>query len=320
MCEHAWKFVGTFSGGMADYAVAPPAGCDAPAVLGCSLCGDVLAVRCMSTRESKCKPCAKRYRGTVARVALSGTRGSVAAAEALFVTLTAPGVKRHRNLRTGQWCECTPEDGTDLAEWNGRSGRRWQHLMRQLRRDLGHGVWGRIEYFRASEAQDRGALHFHVLLRRSDGGPLYLDETHLRRLALAFGFGHEVDVSAYEPKHARYVAKYVAKSADAREAVPWKGTRRRSMQSWRGVPYRVREVRFMEHTTVPTYRTWVASRGWGDTIARVRADQAHYAATWAALPDWVIVVRGCQVTHVSDALWIEDDIPRPDRDLAPLLA
>jgi hypothetical protein len=144
-----------------------------------------------------------------------------------------------------------------------------------------------LEYFKAAEVQRRGALHYHVLLRREHGGVLAVSTGALRRLALRHGFGHSVDVQHVQPGHAAYVAKYVGKAADARPDVPWCGKR------WTGGAWVRKDTgeicsrpRREVASYAPTYRTWTASRRWGDSMASIKACQAHYAATVALLPVW----------------------------------
>jgi hypothetical protein len=246
------------------------------------------------------------YRGRVARVAGSGLR---VGRHGLFVTLTAPGSRRHRRP-DGQWCPCTPRDDADLGAWNATLGRRWTEFVQALSRELGadlvtyddagkrHREFG-LAYFAAREVQRRGALHLHVLVRRRDGRPAALTVSQLRALAVAYGFGHAVDVQRLDPdRHVGYVAKYVSKSASDRRRVPW------TAQQWARIPGEIVAktprgyARFSRATgehlgpavpalvCVPRYRTWSASRTWGDTMASVRAAQQHYVMTLERLPDW----------------------------------
>jgi hypothetical protein len=263
-------------------------GCDDPHVLICSGCSRTVLARCGTSRQSRCGPCGTAYRGRVGHVARSGL---VVSRVGLFVTLTAPGAVPHR-LPHGALCPCTPPGGVDLARWNAELSRReradgklvpgrWNELVKALRREVGDDA---LAYFRATEVQRRGALHLHVMLRRSDGRPLALDVGAVRRLALRYGFGHAVDVQPVAAGHADYVAKYVSKAANDRQDVPWSGWK---VTGGRWVNRTTGEVCERPRRKVksyhPSYRTWTASRAWGRSMAEVRAAQSHYLATVEAL-------------------------------------
>lgn len=245
--------------------------CDKPLHVVCRDCDFVTRWACSGHRESRCRPCAARYRRRVRTVASSGT-GRAAGFE-YFLTVTAPGAQRHRVGRSGEWCPCTPEGGVDLAAWNASHSRRWNHFRTLLRRELSPDA----EYFRGVEVQQRGALHDHSML----WSPVALRVSRVRELAVRAGFGHSVDLVECRPgskKAAYYVSKYVTKSTDQRHDVPWlpEGTAdtgehlvdvgtgeilRRSPMGY-GAPY----------------RTWSMSRRWGLTMAAVKADARAYAA------------------------------------------
>jgi hypothetical protein len=81
-------------------------------------------------------------------------------------------------------------------------------------------------------------------------------------LAIAAGYGHSIDLQPLERgsrKAALYVSKYVTKSADARDDVPWWGS---------FVDESTGEV--LEGLTDPTFRTWSQSRKWGTSMAAIR--------------------------------------------------
>jgi hypothetical protein len=153
-------------------------------------------------------------------------------------------------MRSGEWCPCTTEDGVDLAVWNATLGKRWNRLCQDLRRFFGEHV----EYFRAVEVQERGALHLHVLIRFRRGRRLRIRQ--VRDLAIKHGFGHSVDISKeLDERGCWYVAKYVSKAASERELVPW-------------VALTTGEVALRA-----PYRCWTASRRWGQTMAALRDEQ-----------------------------------------------
>ena len=173
----------------------------------------------------------------------------------LMLTLTAPGVQVH-HLPNGDPCPCTPPGGVALDEWNAGLGHRWNRFCQDLRRMLGE----QFQYFKAAEVQSRGALHLHVPIRLVVGSTWNLPK--IRRLAIAHGFGHSVDITPIRNEQGlRYVAKYVSKSASMRSSVPW-----------RRIDQASGELRL-----TPTFKTWSASRSWGQTMASVKAEQA----TWA---------------------------------------
>jgi hypothetical protein len=126
-----------------------------------------------------------------------------------------------------------------------------------------------LEYLRAVEVQDRGALHDHALI----WSPVPLLLADVRRIAIAAGFGHSVDLAPIEPgsrRAAYYVGKYVTKACDSRADVPWTAD--------------VVDVATGEITSEDVdgrYRTWSSSRGWGLTMAQVR-ESCRLAARAAA--------------------------------------
>lgn len=281
--------------------------CDDPFRIRCRVCESTLLARCGTSRASKCAPCSVAYVGRVGVVAGSGYRYSPDGT--YFVTLTAPGASAHRVA--GEHCPCTPVGGADLRAWNASCSKRWNRFMTYLRR-----VYGEAAYFRGVEVQRRGALHVHAIIRLPAGSPP-LSASRVRALAIACGFGHQSDVQGVEARHAGYVAKYVAKAADQRTDVPWYGLTRQRGQAvvtaqgeFLGWRFRNGDVRESERrlwpSWSPSYRTWSASRSWGDSMAAVLAAQAHYAAVIAALP--------------ADGLWPEDCVGacpvRPDAILS----
>lgn len=155
-----------------------------------------------------------------------------------------------------------------------------------------------LTYFKAAEVQRRGALHFHVMVKRLDGAPGRLSTSLLRRVAVAHGFGHSVDVQRLEPGHAQYVAKYVAKAADERQDVPWAAqgyerpvnpAHRVHRPSGEVMDRRTGELlgpAVPALVTQASYRTWSKARSWGRSMREVREDQQHHVLTLSALPPW----------------------------------
>lgn len=233
-----------------------PAGLDCESPLRVTLSDDdgrtwAETWRCSNHRESKCRPCATRYRRRVQAVAADGLyrRGGFY----YLLTLTAPGSAAH-SLPSGRRCRCTPAGGVDLARWNADAGRSWNRLLLAVERQY----LVRPRYFRAAEVQERGAIHHHVLVH----SPRKLSVRTLRPLAIAAGYGHEIDLQPLTPgsrKAAFYVSKYVTKSADLRAEVPWWG---------QYVEQGTGEVLYGH--TAATFRTWSQSRSWGSSMASIR--------------------------------------------------
>lgn len=244
---------------------------------------------CHSTRTATCQPCGLDYRDRVRRIA------RVPAGGLLLVTLTAPGQpghkrnvggtlvrstgqngKRHTQRVGGRWerCDCAPDDWSmeALAEWNATMGARWNRFMVDGVRRTDDLWWMQGAYFKAAEAQRRGALHLHVLVRVPDG--LNVTQQMVERLtdeAVHYGFGHVLDVEVVESHRAAgYVAKYVSKGSNDRPAVPWSRV----------------HATFGRLRSRATFRTWTASRDWPNTMRELVAARRHFAALYPLLPAW----------------------------------
>ncbi len=105
--------------------------CQSPLRVVCRDCDHFTEWPCQGHRESKCGPCAARYRRRVRSVAHSGMqrgRGFL-----YLLTLTAPGEREHRYAGGRLVCRCTPAGGVDLAEWNASHSRRWNHFRTRAR-------------------------------------------------------------------------------------------------------------------------------------------------------------------------------------------
>ncbi len=247
--------------------------CESPLQVVCRSCDLRDLWQCQNHRESKCRPCSTRYRRRVRAVAESGLQLH-ASGYRYFLTLTAPGDRQHSYAGGRLICPCTPAGGVDLAEWNATHGKRWNHFRTRMSQ-----LDPSFSYFRGCEVQDgkrkgdggpgRNALHDHSMV--SIDTPL--DLATVRRIAIECGFGHSVDLAPVQPgskREAYYVAKYVTKATDSRDAVPW---------SKEKIDYETGEVTL---STKAAYRTWSKSRSWGTTMAKVRAEGAAYARMKAA--------------------------------------
>lgn len=240
--------------------------CERPGQLVCLGCSAVVAIRCGRSSRNACEPCSITYRRRVRRIFLSGWTDNPSHRLGLL-TLTAPGDRQHTDPN-GDTCPCTPVGGVYLPAWNAEAGKCFNRFMQDLRR-----AFGEVQYCRAAEVQKRGALHFHVLIRTTEqafGTPgtrrLWAsDQSHvgspLRLLAIKHGFGHEVDLQLVRTEGAAgYCAKYVSKSADDRETLPW-------------IDRATGEV----VTGVARYRPWSSSRRWSDvTMLALRLAQAEW--------------------------------------------
>lgn len=239
----------------------PGMDCESPLRVVCRACDHHAAWSCQGHRESKCRPCAARYRRRVRAVAHSGMGRE--AGYLYLLTLTAPGDRAHSYGRGPgrQLCRCTPAGGVDLGEWNATHSRRWNHFRTRVK-----AKYEGLQFFRGVEVQQRGALHDHAMV----WSPVPLDPRWLREVAMDAGFGHELDLAPCVPgskRAAYYVSKYVTKATDARESVPW------------ATDYVDVETGEMSRGDGPgRYRTWSMSREWGATMADVRARAAAYAA------------------------------------------
>jgi hypothetical protein len=231
-------------------------------------CGHEAFWRCDCSSEERCGLCAERQRALLARVVDLGITNRIGAGYTYFLTLNAPGVAPHRRWLQGKGthqrntnpaCECYL-DGQNLAGWNPGESACWNRLRLALARLTD----GSLTFIGAVEVQKRGALHRHVVINVDRA----LLPGEVQALALAAGYGcvFDLQVLTSAASVARYVSKYVTKSAGARGDVPWLAD---VLDEATG------EVRLMH--TVPTFRTWSAAQTWGFTkkglreIARAQA-------------------------------------------------
>lgn len=228
--------------------------CQRPLLWACEH-GCCLAVRpCGNRRESRCTPCATRYRRRVTRIAESGLMLPVRNLTGFqyLTTLNPPGDPGHRRWHPGrrgrhERCDCHVARAAGDASWNASAGKRWNHFLTTLRR-----LHPSVQFFRAAEVQKRGLLHQHLLLwSETDITP-----GEVQAAALVAGFGCVMDHQhVTSPQQAaRYLAKYVGKSTDQRPDVPWE----RIVIDDQGV--------VLEVKSQPTYRSYSQSRQWGLTM------------------------------------------------------
>ena len=114
--------------------------------------------------------------------------------------------------------------------------------------------------------QQRGALHLHIVMRVQRLAALLGDFDKrdpfcsLRQLVERHGFSHEIELEPATEAAAWYCAKYVSKSFDDRQTLPWLDRHTGELSNGNG-----------------RYRPWSASRRWGATMASIRATQAAWA-------------------------------------------
>lgn len=186
-----------------------------------------------------------------------------------MLTITAPAAGEHLGWVVGwdgkrprEACPCAAGMVGGMGLWNASAGRRWNVLRGGLAR-----LYPGVEFFRAVETQERGALHLHVIVWT----PVPFDLRDVQPLAVAAGFGCVID---YEPakagdtRQAAYVSKYVTKSTDQRRETPWDVVDRET-----GEVEAVKDAR---------YRVWSSSRGWGMTMKVVEAGIRDAARVRAA--------------------------------------
>lgn len=253
--------------------------CTSPLLAGCvDGCGRLAAWACSNHRESKCVPCATRYRRRVGRLFEHGlTRLDRATSGFLYGwTITAPSSDLHQRYRPGRrgrhgLCTCHLAMAAGPAAWNGRESRRFHRLMTWVKKK--HPG---LQYVSAVEVQDgkrggqgRGLLHRHVLM----WSPTFIAADELNRLSLEVGYGCVMDLQDLPLNAnaaARYAAKYVSKSVDQRGEVPW---------SKEYVDVTTGEV---TERTDANFRTWSKTNDWGITMAEIKATNLASARAAAA--------------------------------------
>lgn len=165
----------------------------------------------------------------------------------LAVLLTAPGADQLPDY----WA---------IQEWNAGASKRWHHFMTLLRRE-----WPTrdVQFWRVAELQERGAIHFHFVvrgLRRRQ-----LSKRRLRRLAVQAGFGPIVGVARPQdyPGGVRsagyYFAKYLLKAYPGNLPVKRMVT---MSQGWK--------LSWVKHERPASPRPWIYRRAgqhqWGDVV------------------------------------------------------
>lgn len=196
-----------------------------------------------------------------------------------MLTLTAPGTTeghgrwvpeglpdevRRRLFADRAECSCHRSLGAGLGDWNASAGACWNRLRTALAR-----LYPGIQFLRSAEVQKRGAIHYHVILATRE--PLEL--LAVQGKALEAGFGCTLDYAPITDarRAAYYVSKYVTKSVDSRDDVPWVAP---------VVDEQTGEIRRVR--TAATFRAWSSSREWGLTMREIRDALAASARLRAA--------------------------------------
>lgn len=97
----------------------------------------------------------------------------------------------------------------DIAQWNLTSTERFSAFLEELRRTF---VGKTIDYWKVTEYQRRGLIHFHGII----AGLAWVDLDWLKRLAVKHGFGPRLEFHAPTGGLKRlcgYYTKYVLKNA-----------------------------------------------------------------------------------------------------------
>ncbi|MEH0658116.1 replication initiation protein [Streptomyces stelliscabiei] len=156
-----------------------------------------LLIRCNNRRATRCATCAEVYRKDtfhLVTAGLSGGKGigpAVAEHPRVFATFTAPSFGPVHNRPGGGRCRCGrlhPDDdpalGTPLDPdrydyraavlWNAHAGALWARFTTYLRQQLAAraGLTRselrdnlKVSYAKVAEYQQRGAVHFHAVIR-----------------------------------------------------------------------------------------------------------------------------------------------------------
>jgi hypothetical protein len=233
--------------------------CDKPLRAVCRhTCGYEEFWRCDSYG---CTPCGELKKRRLARLVDNGAATHLAnGMTGYFLTLTAPGsTEGHKRWYQGKRpstrvvCGCESHGLSD-GLWNAQESACWNRLRTALTRDR------KVIFCGAVETQQRGMLHRHVLLLVDSE----LDYSEVQELALAAGYGCVLDLEPVRSagKAARYISKYVTKSAGARSEVPWE---------------RLNESTGELVEKSPTYRLWSSSQAWGVTMREIKNTQAEQA-------------------------------------------
>lgn len=266
--------------------------CERPGRIYCHSCRTWSGVRCNTGSRAKCGPCSELKRGDVASVARSGFLGHPAAL-LWFVTFTAPGAKLlgwdRSKCSHGAGVRCSGDvgcvvDAVALAAWHSGLPKRWSYFRQWMQREL---PGCDVQYVKTWEAQKRGALHCHAMVRVTGIASAKRIDATLRRFAGVHGFGTRTDVQQINAlniqqvaRTAGYVAKYISKGYD----------------DLRGVAV----LNSAGDVVRKGLRPWSASREWGDTMAVCRDRRQAYATSGGATAN-ATQLAACVAAHPGGA-------------------
>jgi hypothetical protein len=204
-----------------------------------------------------------------------------------------------------------------IGEFNSSISRMFNDFVTNVRRKFPE--FEDIQYVRAIEPQKRGALHIHFIVRMRRAARITAElQKELTKLVMRLGFGHEFDVQQPAEgerdllvKFARYIAKYVSKTLST-SGVPYKDVlTREDLADYNAQKdHRAAQLdRFVATGEIPEKgfhwprmarkkrpRTWSASRRWGLSMVRIKAQQLAYgsgdkARAASLMNDYMDIVR-----------------------------
>jgi hypothetical protein len=186
-----------------------------------------------------------------------------------------------------------------IGEFNSSITRKFNDFVTNVRRKFPE--FEDFQYAKSIEPQERGALHIHFIVRMKRAARITSElKKALTELVVHLGFGHQFDIQQPADddkdlliKFARYIAKYVSKTLST-SGVPYEDVFTKEdfddlAAQW---DYRNAQLgRFIKTGEVPEKgfhwprkrrlkrpRTWSASRRWGLSMVRIKAQQLAYGS------------------------------------------
>jgi len=215
----------------------------------------------MPCRRRRCGVCGpKRWRPRKLATLHAGLHGDPA--EYLVLLLTAPG------------------DAGDPEEWNAGASRRWNHWITALHQEFPEAD---LQYWRVAELQQRGHVHYHVVLR----GLRYLPVEVMRSIALRAGFGLWVGIRRPDQYRAGlrglggYLGKYLLK--DAARVLPARARLVTMSQRWLQVWTRVQRRRAEPGRCLLRFGRIAPWDGFTGPVEALASPRRHPRADWLTL-------------------------------------
>lgn len=223
--------------------------------------GGSMEGRCKATKEKKCRYCASIHRLNLRAVIASGLPDigeSDKPLQTAFLTLTAFG----KNELPFDPAFCDHSSGTECSgligcrtdevlasQWNEELKQNWNWFMTDLERTLKKD----LPYWKCYELQARGVLHVHALVRVPFMSQKNFQKV-VKSVARRWNFGDRMKVITVTSRNrgaiSAYVGKYVTKGS--------------------GLALTVNKA--TGELREGGYRSWSASRDWGDSMAKVKED------------------------------------------------